>query len=263
MATGSMLGYVSMAGIVPAASFALVKLHKAFQRQEPASREAPRDHTRLVSHTGMAWRCIARTSRYTTPVRWNWRTLLGHPGHTQTGRHQVDDGLHLDGFLRHLGRPPSRVVHPKMASYNDGTMRRGNDHQRLGQHASARRGCGPWASGCASGSASTSGSRATACASPGRKTRGVQHEAGVQLAALQALQLHIAVASISSSATAGALLAKGPHPLRQQIEANRRHKRQSQPPQLAGLRRRAPGQAGPGARQQIARLGQQVPRQRA
>src|SRR5687768_6172026 len=61
---------------------------------------------------------------------------VGHPGHAQPGRDEIDDGLHLYRILRDLGRAAGRVVHTE-----DGVVQRRQDapredHQRLGQYGS-------------------------------------------------------------------------------------------------------------------------------
>jgi hypothetical protein len=132
------------------------------------------------------------------------------------------------------------------------------DHQRLLQHAaSGRRAL--LASGCASGMASTSGSRATAGATgPAARTGRVQHEAGIDLAPREAPAAARRRSPRSApAAPAAAAHAEGAQPLGQQRKADRRHEGDAQA---------ADGAAGGGtrlrrqrlrARQQLARLRQQ------
>ena len=160
--------------------------------------------------------------------------------------------------MRHLGGARMSVVEG-----NDGVVQRGRNaarkqHHGLGQHAAQRR-------------------RGRACQRMAGRQRqqqrlgrhqgvgqagrghaaGQQHQAGVDVAARQQLLLHVARGLDQLQVHAGRGGAPGRHPARQQLESGSGNKGQTNLPRVAqrgALRQR--GQAL-GARQQLARLGQQ------
>ena len=139
-------------------------------------------------------------------------------------------------------------------------MRRGKITSGSASTARQRQRRAPRPADAAPAAASTSGSRATAqVRQPGRREAGrMQHEAGVDLAALQRLQLHVAGGLDQLQRHLGCCGAEGPHPGRQQARSRRSRRRPAaaRPTSPCGRRARL-GRQRLRARQQLAHLGQQ------
>ena len=118
-------------------------------------------------------------------------------------------------------RAPGCVVHAEDRVVQRGHDAARKDHQRLGRARGPRRACVPQPARCCSGSASTSGSRTISrwCRPGGAKPGRMQHEAGVDVAARQASQLHVAGGLDQLELDLRVRRAERPHPVRQQLEA--------------------------------------------
>jgi hypothetical protein len=163
------------------------KLHKPFQRR--IGRPLGPHQCGFAPGHGLAARARHAAVNHTGALE--LPHALGHPGHAQPRGHQVDDGLHLDGLLRHLGRAPRSVIQAQ-----DGVVQRGDDaprkdHQRLGQHLGQRqRGRAGQRVVVGQGQHQGLARHQRVLQAGGRKAGRMQHEARVNFAARQRLQLH-------------------------------------------------------------------------
>ena len=225
-ATGSIWGYISMRAIVPQA---IVRRPRPQRCDAPASSPAPprkfdealQRRVRGSAATPGWFRMPARPapSRPATCAvdhagAPELAHALGHPGHAQAGRHQVDDGLHLDRFLRHPRRAARRVVEAEDRVVQRRHDAAREDHQRLGQHASpAAAASRAPADAARAAPAPAARARPRRCCSPGGAKPG---ECSIKPASMSprasASSCTSPVASISSSCHLRMHGAEGPHP---------------------------------------------------
>ncbi len=160
---------------------------------------------------------------------------LGHPGHAHAGRHQVDDGLHLDGLLRDLRRGAAGAVGGQQRVVQRRRDLPWKDHQRLGRHIGQvqQRPRGRRMAG-RQGHHQRLGQRG-----PGGKARRhragrMQQEAGVDLVGVEGGQLHVQRGLAQLQHHVGVGLAEAAQPLGQRPVGHAGDEGQPKPPGQAG-----------------------------